>query len=180
MISKKGRIFKAIDEKGRSLWEERFPLSALQEIRDDIGEQAFQQEFMNNPVDEDNQDFKLETLQFYDEISEEITGRFAYIDPSLGKSKKADYPAIVLGYRGQSGTMYIEDCLLRKVTIEKTIENIFLKNEEHSINLWGVEFVAFQEVLKKWIDEKSKLESKYLSMQGYSPRGSKEIGRAHV
>ena len=38
----------------------------------------------------------------------------------------------------------------------------------------GVEFVAFQEVLKNWIDDKSKALGKYLSIKGYSPRGSKD------
>jgi len=47
-------------------------------------------------------------------------------------------------------------------------------NEKHEINLWGVEFVAFQEVLKSWIDDKSKVLGKFLSIRGMHPKGSKE------
>ena len=92
----------------------------------------------------------------------------------MGKSKKADYPAIVIGYRGESGTIYIEDAIMRKVNIDTTVNNIFNIYERHNLDYMGVEFVAFQEVLKNWIDDKSKALGKYLSIKGYSPRGSKD------
>ena len=171
--SHNGRIFKAITD-NKSLWEERFPVSQLMKIRENIGEQAFQQEYMNNPLDSENQDFKLEELHFYEEISEKIVSKVGYIDPSLGKSKKADYPAIVIGYRGESGTIYLEDTIMRKVSIDTTVSNIFTIYERHNLDYMGVEFVAFQEVLKNWIDDKSKALGKYLSIKGYSPRGSKD------
>ena len=171
--SHNGKVFKAIND-GKSLWEERFPISQLLKIRNNIGEQAFQQEYMNNPIDSENQDFKLEELYFYEDIDEKIIAKVAYIDPSLGKSKKADYPAIVVGYRGESGTIYIEDSIMKKVKIDTTVSNIFKIYERHNLDYMGVEFVAFQEVLKNWIDDKSKVLGKYLSIKGYNPRGSKD------
>lgn len=172
--SHNGKIFKAIDKEGKSLWEDRFPINQLMKIRENIGEQAFQQEYMNNPLDSENQDFKLEELYFYEDINEKIVSKVGYIDPSLGKSKKADYPAIVIGYRGESGTIYVEDAIMRKVKIDTTVSNIFGIYERHNLDYMGVEFVAFQEVLKNWIDDKSKSLGKYLSIKGYSPRGSKD------
>ncbi len=169
-----GTIFTAIKKNGQSLWPERFPLDVLKKIRENIGVEAFEGEYMNNPLDSDNQDFKLEDMYFYDEIEEEITGKFGYLDPALGKTKKSDYPALVIGYKGVSGTLYIEDCLLRKVKIEKTIQNLYNLNEKHGINLWGIEFVAFQEVIKNWVDKDSREKGIYVSMKGYTPKGSKD------
>lgn len=169
-----GVIFKAIKDNGHSIWPERFPLEALKRIKQNIGNEAFEQEYMNNPLDEDNQDFKLDELHFYQEITEEIIGRFAYIDPALGKTKKSDYPAIIVGYVGKSKNIYIEDCLMKKVKIEKTMANIYMLQKKHDINIWGIEAFAFQEVLKNWLDKDSRQNGIYLSTKAITPSGSKE------
>ncbi len=172
--SHKGIIFKAIKNNGQSLWPERFSLETLKKIKNNIGNEAFEQEYMNNPVDEDNQDFKLDEMYFYKKIDEEVIGRFAYIDPSLGKTKKSDFPAIVIGYLGRSKTIYIEDCLMKKVKIETTISNIYMLQKKHDINIWGIEAFAFQEVLKNWLDKDSRERGVYLSTKPLKPAGSKE------
>jgi len=171
---KDGKIYKAIKDNGTPLWEERFPLDKLEEMREDMGYEAFEQEMMNNPLDEELQDFKLADIQFYENIEEEIIGRYAYIDPALGKNKKSDYPALAVGLLGKSGTIYIEEAYMKKVKIEKTIENIFFLNGMFNFTLFGIEEIAFQEVLKKWLESISKQRYTYIPFVGYRPRDSKD------
>jgi len=169
-----GKIYKALKDDGTPLWAERFTIEILETMREDMGYEAFEQEMMNNPIDEELQDFKLEDIHFYENIDEEIVGRYAYLDPSLGKNKKSDYPALPVGLLGKSGTIYIEEAYMEKVKIEKTIENIFFLNRVYNFTLFGIEEIAFQEVLRNWLDSISKQRGTYISFVGYRPLDSKD------
>ena len=44
-----GKVYKAIDDDGKSIWPENWSLEKLNKIRSEIGEAAFQREYLNNP-----------------------------------------------------------------------------------------------------------------------------------
>lgn len=55
-----GKIYKAIDSEGNLLWPERFTQEKLDDIKYDIGSAAFQQEYLNDPVDNASSTIKRE------------------------------------------------------------------------------------------------------------------------
>ena len=57
-----GIINKSINDDGTLLWPQRFTVDKLQEIRDNIGSVAFQQEYLNNPVDNETSTIKREWI----------------------------------------------------------------------------------------------------------------------
>ena len=63
-----GKIYKAIKDDETLLWPERFTQDKLDAIKQDIGSVAFQQEYLNNPVDNSTSIIKSEWVrQCYDQ-----------------------------------------------------------------------------------------------------------------
>lgn len=101
------KMYRAIerDSKGQehSLWEERFPLKTLNEIRAQIGDRAFRAEFQNSPADRAGALFRAE---WFTEGADDGAGPVAlYIDPSPDGIKKNDYKAAV--FLAKSGDSYV-------------------------------------------------------------------------
>lgn len=124
------KVYKAleVDTQGQeySLWEERFPLGLLQELRENIGSGAFNREYQNMPADDDTALFKAswfieartaempsaygragEAYRSYDPNSPIAV----FIDPSVDGIKKSDYKAALFVSKTEAG-FAIEKALL--------------------------------------------------------------------
>jgi hypothetical protein len=118
-----GKIFKACDEDLKNiLWPERFTKQVLKQIKYEIGSLAFQQEYLNNPIDNSSSIIKREwiTQCFREDISAQDIANtdfelktlgvdFAFSDrvkadesAFLGLGKKDDF-FYLLGSRKEKG-----------------------------------------------------------------------------
>lgn len=169
-----GKKYKAICENGNPLWPARFPLKELERMKEDMGSALFNQEMQNEPLDNENATFRIERISTFHTI-EEPTRRFRYIDPAVGKNKKTDCHAVVNGEVGlNTKTIYITDIYLRKVPFQRMMEYVFedykLKHHEKT----AMETIAFQEIGRQWIEERSKQTGIYMPLTAHIPRGSKQ------
>jgi len=98
-----GRIYKAIKDDGTPLWPEMWPLSRLEEQKRQIGSMAFEQEYMNNPV---NDTFSLikrewlraccdENLSYEEAFNHKYDSRFQGVDFAFSDRVVADKSAFV-------------------------------------------------------------------------------------
>lgn len=96
------RKYEAITPQGESLWPEKWPIEALRKREKEIGHLAFQSEFMNNPIVNENPIVVREWLHPY--ISKSLTfekikkdGLYTVcaIDPAIGRKETNDFTAIV-------------------------------------------------------------------------------------
>ncbi len=78
------------------LWEEKLSYYDLMVMRVSEGESAFNSEMQNEPINPDDCLFMEEWLDYYNEAEIDFRDRafqfFGFVDPSLGKSKKSDFP----------------------------------------------------------------------------------------
>lgn len=117
-----GKIFKACDENFENiLWAERFTKEKLLKIKFDIGSIAFQQEYMNNPVDNESNLIKREWIMscFRDDVSAEDLVAKSYktkvlgVDFAFSDRVSADNSAFCsVGLN--DGLFYVFDCFTRK------------------------------------------------------------------
>ena len=81
------------------LWEEKNSYYALMKMRVEDGTAAFNSELQNEPIDPDNCLFNAEWFDFFNPFEFDFSlpqfQFFGAVDPSLGKSKKSDYSAII-------------------------------------------------------------------------------------
>lgn len=92
LLSKKikqsnGKIYRACDEDMTNiLWKDRFTKEKLKQIRYEIGSVAFQQEYLNNPVDNTSSLIKREWVEscFREDISQEDVLKMEFELKTLG------------------------------------------------------------------------------------------------
>jgi len=114
----KGKIFKIEYEDGRLLWGERFTKEKLNKIKASIGSVAYQQEYLNNPVDNSTSVIKSEWVRgcydynynySYDDMDELYLG----VDFAFSDRVSADNSAFVdIGIKGNK--KYLLNIILKK------------------------------------------------------------------
>ena len=96
------------------LWEEKLSYYDLMVMRVSEGEASFNSEEQNEPINPDDCLFMEEWFDYYNEaevnFGDPAFDFFGFIDPSLGKTKRSDFSAIVtLAKHKGSGYMYVVD-----------------------------------------------------------------------
>jgi predicted phage terminase large subunit-like protein len=98
----------AIKEDGTSLWEEKFSIEKLKQMKQDYGSANFAMQFMNDPTLSEGAIFKESWIQYYDEAP---TGLRVWqgVDLAISLKQTADYFAIVTIGNDDKGNWYILD-----------------------------------------------------------------------
>ena len=81
-----GVVYKAIENDDTILWEAQFNKTKLDEIKKDIGSIAFQQEYLNNPIDNETSIIKREWVQacYREDLSSEDVSKMEFGFKVLG------------------------------------------------------------------------------------------------
>lgn len=162
--------------KGTSvLWEEKNSYYDLMVSKVSDGDSAFNSELQNEPINPDECIFNEEWLDYYNEA--EVNFRdseyqfFGFVDPSLGKSKKSDYSAIVVLAKNKStGYMFVETADIERRHPDRIIEDVLQteirlkKTYGKGFKKIGAETNQFQWFLKEQIAKESARRSLYLPL----------------
>ena len=171
------RKFGALDEGGKSIWEDRFPTTYLIDIRDNpqhpnyMGSVVFEQEMMNNPQDSSFSVVKPEWMKSYslkDEVFQ-VSGnsyeeklnawllgfelRFAGVDPAISENEKADFFSIYgAGLEKTTAKEKMFECVhTKEENINKQVELVCDFVIRWKIQVLGIESVAYQKGLYKLV-----------------------------
>jgi predicted phage terminase large subunit-like protein len=175
----KKRKYRAISSDGKILWPERWPREKLEREKRIMGSIAFNQEFQNDPIDPDMQIFREEWIKYYDPSTIDVSEMDIYTatDPSVAKTEQSDYQAIVtigIPRAGEKkGFIYVLDADIGRTSPKKLAAKIFAKYERYRCITHGFEDIAFQDVMKQWIDDLSRENRIYLPCVGISQRRDK-------
>lgn len=149
LVNKEGkdiytRLYKAIQDDGSVLWEERWDIKDLEKKKKDIGSIAFEQEYMNNPLNDKEKIFKY--IHYHKESY--IPDKFevyAYVDLAISEKETADYTAIVpIGKKKETGELYSFPSERIRGTIHDQINLVFSMHSRYKFQLVGIESVAYQ------------------------------------
>jgi predicted phage terminase large subunit-like protein len=115
------RIYRALKADGTPLMPALFSVDRLEEIRESVGTDAFQTEYMNDPPAEGNRPFREEWLQKrWDDARlerEDVEpGIIVSLDLSKGKTERSDFQAMVAVRRDAAGAVYILKVALVRLT----------------------------------------------------------------
>lgn len=158
------------------LWEEKLSYYDLMVMRVTEGEAAFNSEEQNDPINPDDCIFNEEWFDYYNEA--EISFRdssfqfFGFVDPSLGKTKKSDFSAIItLAKHMPTGYMYVLDADIERRHPDKIITDILDKERllrreyGRGYKKFGAETVQFQWFLKEELAKASARAGLYLPIE---------------
>ncbi|MGF7045696.1 putative phage terminase large subunit-like protein [Paenibacillus sp. DS2015] len=145
-----------MDEGAVVLWPDVQPIWKLFTWKWDNGSKAFNTEYMNNPVDEENMVFNPELFTYWDADIAYLTDDYEVsmgIDPAMGK-QRGDYSAITTTAKHkQSGIIYVVDSYGERIKPDMLIQIIVQKVIKYQPTIIAAEAVAAQEFI---VDELKK------------------------
>ncbi|MHC5077011.1 MAG: phage terminase large subunit [Planctomycetota bacterium] len=155
-------------EETKVLWPEQESYYELMVTCQNLGYRSFQSEKQNEPIDPERCIFKKENFQFWDyEFRDtahliESTGKhgrfYAACDPSLGRSKKHDYTAIITLLKNtRSNVYYVIDANISHAGPHEAIEKLAAYASKHNISRLGIETNSFQVLLAEQLKQKLRL-----------------------
>ncbi len=110
-------------------------------------------QYMNNPVDEENQIFKPTYFKYYERRPDNLYVAMT-IDPAISEKQAADYFSINVCGMDKNYDIFVLDILKGHWKVSDQINNIFLMYEKWKPSAVGLETVAYQKALKAWLEEK--------------------------
>ena len=158
------------------LWEEKLSYYDLMVMRVSEGEASFNSEEQNEPINPDDCLFMEEWFDYYTEaevnFGDPAFDFFGFIDPSLGKTKRSDFSAIVtLAKHKGSGYMYVVDADIERRHPDRIIADVLAKERwlrasfGHGYRKLGAETNQFQWFLKEELAKASAKAGLYLPIE---------------
>lgn len=158
------------------LWEEKLSYYDLMVMRVSEGEASFNSEEQNEPINPDDCLFMEEWFDYYNEaevnFGDPAFDFFGFIDPSLGKTKRSDFSAIVtLAKHKASGYMYVVDADIERRHPDRIIADVLAKERwlrasfGHGYRKLGAETNQFQWFLKEELAKASAKAGLYLPIE---------------
>lgn len=155
------------------LWEARNPYYELMCTKVSEGDASFFSEFQNEPINPEDCLFQEEWFDTYNPFETDFSGEefefFGFVDPSLGKSKKSDFSAIItIAKSRRTGFLYVEDADIERRHPDAIIEDVLQKairiRKQYGKRYvkFGVETVQFQWFLKEALAKESAKRGIYL------------------
>jgi predicted phage terminase large subunit-like protein len=177
------RIYRALTEDPKrgtiSLWEARYPVADLLEIKKNVGLIAFEKEYNNNPRDDEDSLFREDWIRYYHpmEFPERNLTAAMFVDPSARGQKRHDYKAIVVVGLDREQMRYpVLRAWIRKGSIEEMLHATFRIYDEFReiVKVVGLEANGFQALLQRDYERLAKEYGYYLPLRLVTNTQNKE------
>lgn len=162
---------------GEALWESKFPIPVLNNIKQNVGTMAWNSQYMQDPIWAENQEFKENMFKRYEE--EELKGRnlryYTICDPAISQKREADNTVVLTIAKDLNGPNIYrirEDA--GHFTPAQTVALIFKHTTDFHCDAY-VETVGYQQALRYAIEEEQINKQKYFSVHEVKTRTNKEV-----
>lgn len=165
---------------GEALWKEQYSLQDLEDIKQRYKAQGqidtFFQEYMNEPISNENAEFKKEYFRYYedDEVLIKSLSKFITVDLAISEKETADYTVIMVSGIDAIGNMYVLEYIRDRLTPIETIEWIFNMEAKWKPHITGVESVAYQRSLIWFLQDEMKRRNRYFKVEELKADTDKE------
>lgn len=166
------------------LWEDKLSYYELMVMKVSEGDASFNSEEQNEPINPEDCMFNEEWFDYYNELAIDFREKrfkfFGFVDPSLGKSKKSDFSAIItIAKDTGTGYMYVLDADLDRRHPDKIIIDVLEKEKwlktafGRGYTKFGCETNQFQWFLKEELAKASAKENLYLPIEEINQNADK-------
>ena len=126
--------------------------------------------------DQGEQEFKREWLKYYASVPKN-THTFAFIDPAISLSEKADYTALTVVHVDEKNDWYLEVAKHARLTATQIVNLCFQVHQTFECQVIGIEDVAYQRALLHFLDAEMRKRNVVLPVKGIrrGPDKTKEM-----
>jgi hypothetical protein len=164
-------------KEGEPLWESKFPIPVLQNIKENVGSIAWNSQYQQDPIWAENQEFKEHMFKTFEE--EDLKKRnlryYTICDPAISQKREADNTVVLTIAKDQNGPNIYrirEDA--GHYTPSQTMDLIFKHQNEFHSDVY-LETVAYQQALKFMIEEEQIARQKYFTVHEVKTKTNKEV-----
>lgn len=168
------------------LWDEKLSYYDLMTIKVSEGDASFNSELQNEPINPEDCLFNPEWYDYYNEYDIDFNSKdydfYGAVDPSLGKTNKSDFSAIItLARHNKTGYMYVLDADIERRHPDRIIEDILEKERwlrktfNTGYKKFGCETVQFQWFLKEELAKASAKANLYLPIEEINSTSDKVL-----
>jgi len=176
------RTYRAVMD-GKALWPEHLDLEELEKIKQGYLEKGlgfqFHQEYMNDPVSDENRKFKIEKIKYFeeDELNMRSVGTYITIDRAYSTQKTADWTGIIVNSVDNQNNWFIRQAERFKGNEKELIDKIF-----DLYNYWkpykiAIEQKAYEYTLKHHLEDEMKKRNLFFLIEPLSDGGKKKTLR---
>jgi len=112
----------------------------------------FYSQYMNNPIDEENQLFKKEYFRYWQRRPERLFMSMT-VDLAISQKQSADYSAIIICGMDNNHNIYVMDYIFGHWRPSDVVDNIFQMRSKWNPQICGIETHGFQETMKYDVEE---------------------------
>lgn len=159
---------KAIRDDGSLFFPERLSWEFLDRTRRTQGSYMFANQYQNEIIPLEDQQFKPEWIRYYKELPKRKY-TFAFIDPAISEASTADYTALTVIDVDADKNWYIRNATRYRINPTKIINLIFKVNEQFKPQIIGIEDVAYQKALLYMVDEEMRRRGVIVPIKGIRP-----------
>jgi predicted phage terminase large subunit-like protein len=159
---------RAIRDDGSLFFPKRLHKDFLDDTRKTQGSYIFANQYQNEVIPEDAQNFKKQWLRYFD-VLPEIKTTFSIVDPAISQEATSDFTAVVIVHVDVDGNWYLDVAQRYRITPTNIVEKIFEVHKNFSPNIIGVESVAYQKALLYMLDEEMRRRGTILNVMGVKP-----------
>ena len=183
-----GSIYKAFDKDRPELtllWPQYWTLEKLMDKKlqmemEGKGASKFYQEYLNEPVDDENRTFHMEWFNKTfkpEDLKNKVLNRYAVLDVAQSKKDNADFTAVVIVDIDSQNNWYIQRAKRYKVNITELVDLIFEIHKVYRPQLIGVEKLAFIDQIKPLLDQRSQEQNIFPVVQELEHGGKRKEDR---
>lgn len=169
-------MFRQVDviENGKPTWPSKYVMFdkelldtenigkvSLEDKKKQLGSQVFNAEMMNQPIDEDSQEFFKKHMKpiTMSEVNKMVTRKFVTIDTAMSKGSKSDSTGITKNYVNEQNRWHIKSQKYR-INSKQLIDLIFQFHEDGFEKI-GIETTAYTEGIEPFFQEECRKRNKY-------------------
>lgn len=164
------RLISAIAE-NKPTWPDKYCLTdheaqitgkiSLEDKKRQLGSQVFSVEMLNQPIDEDSQEFFQRWFKYKDKefLADKNFRKFATIDTAVSQRESGDYTGLIKNQVDQHNNWYVQ---ARKMKINpRELINLIFTLYEEGYEKIGVEETIYLDTLKPFLSEEMSKRNKY-------------------
>ncbi len=159
-------------EEGDPLWEDKYNLEALADIKHSVGLRDWGALFQQDPVLDEGAEFQADWFKYWKTIPDYVK-YVTTVDLAISKRDTADDSVVMTVAIDVHDNIYVVEYKNWKASPSEVIDEIYKRHEKYKGSI-GVESVGYQQSLLHYLQLEGRKRGQYLHVEAIKTRGNKE------